>query len=354
MTGAVSLAKKEARDILRERTIVLAILVQLFVAAFSAFLAVGLLVLYDPGAVGAAPQMQVGYSGPGGFDDVLEDSPSLELVRVDRAEGIEAFQQGRIDAFVDETYSDASGTRVTTLVLPEGEVRTSLLVTELKTALDDYERQLREDRADRLEQDVTYAETDASPTVSFTFAYSILLPLLVATPVFLSGAITADSLSDEINEDTLTLLRSTPLSAGEIVLGKMLTPVLLVPAQIAVWLGLLWFNGIPVANLPILLLFATAMGAILAGCGTLVAVVAQREGPTQAAYTLLVLALALLSVMLPQDPANLVARASVGMLDGTSYAMLGLYVATAAAVLGIAVHIVGDRMRDDRLTPGAG
>lgn len=352
MKRALALAEKEARDILRERTIVLAVLVQLFVAAFSAFLAVGLLVLYDPGAVGRTPEMQVGYAGPGGFDDAIADAPNLELVRVDPEEGRERFRAGELDALARERYANASGIRTVSLLLPEGEVQTSLLVSELKTALDEYEHELREQRAERLQHPVLSVETGADPQVSFTFAYSVLIPLLVATPVFLAGAITADALSDEINEGTMLVLRASPLTPGEIVVGKLLAPVLLVPAQVALWLGLLWANGIPVANLPAILLASTALGAMMAAFGTLVASLLKREGPTQAAYTLLVLALALLSLLLPQDPANLIARAGVGTLNAASWLTIGIYVTVATLALAAAVHVVGDRLAADRLQPG--
>lgn len=352
VTRALALAHKEIRDIMRERTIVLAILVQLFVAAFSAFLAVGLLVLYNPGAVGSTPAMDVAYAGDGGFDRAIENSPALDLERMGIDEAQAAFQTGQVSAIAQESYDDANGTRTVTLFLPEGEVRTSLLVTELKTALEEYEQELRTERADRLSQSLVYAASDAEPTVSFTFAYSVLIPLLVATPVFLAGAITADSLSDEINEGTLDLLRASPLSPAEIVVGKLLAPVLLVPAQVALWLGLLWVNGIPTANLTAIMVASTAMGTILAACGTLVAAFAQREGPTQAGYTVLVLALALLSVLAPRDPANLIARAGVGMMDAASWATVGVYVVLAVAGVALAVQVVGRRLQADQLQPG--
>jgi ABC-type Na+ efflux pump permease subunit len=353
VSGLLALARKELGDIVRERTIVMAVLVQLFVAAFSAFLAVGLLVLYDPGAVGTAPQMQVAYNGTGGFDEALEDAPALDPVELSPSEAREAFDAGRVTAIALEHDPGPDDPRYIALTVPEGEVLSSLVVTELKSALEEHERDLRQDRADRLETPIAYADTDADPSVAFTFAYSILIPLLVATPVFLAGAITADSLSDEINEATLPLLQASPLTGTELVLGKLAAPVLLVPAQVAAWVALLWFNGLPVARLDVVLVAATLLGALVAGLGTLVAAYAQREGPTQAAYTVLVLGLALLSVLLPQDPANLVARASVGALDAASWATLGVYAAGALAAVTAAVLVVRTRLRADELRPGA-
>jgi ABC-type transport system involved in multi-copper enzyme maturation permease subunit len=351
---ALTLARKEMRDIVRERTIVMAVLVQLFVAAFSAFLAVGLLTLYDPGAVGAAPDMRVAYHGEGDFDDVLADSGPIEVVDMEPEEAREAFEAGRVSGVIAEHDLGEDQPRLVTATVPEDEIVTSLLVTELKSALDTYEQQLRDDRSQRLDHPITYADNDADPSVAFTFAYSILIPLLVATPVFLAGAITADALSDEINEGTLPLLQASPLTSTEIVLGKLAAPVLLVPLQVAAWVALLWFNGLPVVRLDVVLLAATLMGALLAGCGTLVAAYAQREGPTQAVYTVLVLGLGLLSLLAPQDPANLIALASVGALGPASWVTIGLYAILATVTVLAGVLVVRHRMRADQLRPGAG
>lgn len=352
MKGAFRLAGKELSDVFRERTIVLALVVQLFVAAFSTFLAVGLVALYQPGELGAGTEMQVGYAGPGGFAGVLDDQPSLDAVEVEPRAGLEAFRSGELDALIIEEDANASQPARVQIRVPEGELRSSLLVSELKTALDEYEHMLRLDRSERLEHQVLRVEGPASPPVAFSFAYSTLLPLLVAAPVFLAGAVSADSLSDEINEGTLLLLRSTPLSSAAVVVGKLITPILLVPAQVALWMALMTLNGLPIAAPGVVLVAATALGTILSASGVLTASMTRREGLTQAAYTLIVLALSGVSLLMPQDPANLVARAGVGNLNAASYATLGLYALVAALVVGLAVKVVGDRMEADRLQPG--
>jgi ABC-type Na+ efflux pump permease subunit len=338
--------------VLRERTIVLALVVQLFVAAFSTFLAVGLVALYQPGSVGTSSQMDIAYAGGGGFGDVLEQRDSLNPVAVEPREGLEAFRSGEVDAFALEPEANASQPQRVQLWVPEGEVQSTLLVNELKSALDDYEHELRQERSDRLERDVLRVEGPDDVSVAFDFAYGVLLPLLVAVPVFLSGGITADSLSDEINEGTLTLLRASPLSSAEVAVGKMLTPILLVPAQVALWMGLMWANGLPTAAPGAVFAIALAAGALVCSIGLLVGAMARREGPTQAAYTLVMLAVGGLSLLLPQDPANLIARAGVGALNAQSYLTIAIYVALALLAGATAINIVGDRMAADRLQPG--
>jgi ABC-type Na+ efflux pump permease subunit len=335
-------------DILRERSIVLAIATQLFVALFSAFLTIGLVGLYDPESIQGFPESSVAYIGPGGFDTYLDDAQNLGVVALDDVEdALEGFRGGRFLAVVEETYDAAGGARTVSILLPEGEITTTLVVTQFKDLLRDYERDLRLERQDRLDQQVLYAETEADPNPYFGFVYTALLPLLVLTPVFLAGAITGDSMTQEIESRTLTLLRASPLSPAEFVLGKLLVPVLLVPAQVLLWIVLILWNGIPVHNIGPILLLATLMGAILSGVNAAVAVLVKREGVTQAAYTIIALFLSLVAFLLPQDPLNLLARMGVGSMDTASWTTLGAYAALAVATLAGTFAFVGRRIRQD-------
>src|SRR5688572_5264806 len=105
MKGMLAVAGKDLRDILRERSILASLVVQLFVAGFSTFLSVGLTGLYDPSSVDAFPGAQVGYAGPSGegFDDYLEGAGNIELVPTTAEAGLEAFREGRLAALVEET-----------------------------------------------------------------------------------------------------------------------------------------------------------------------------------------------------------------------------------------------------------
>lgn len=347
MRRALTIAWRETRDIVRERTIVMALLTQLFVAAFSAFLTVGLVALYEPASVRELPELDVAYVGPGGFDVVLDEAGNLEVAQLDLPTALARFQEGSLFAVIEETYADAEGQRTVTLLLPEDELATTLVVNQLKDLLTEYERGLRLERQDRLEQEVLYVDSDADQAVYFDFAYSVLLPLLVATPVFLAGAITADSVAEEISTKSLALLRASPASMNEIVLGKLLVPVLLAPAQVLLWIGFLRLNGLPVANVGLVLLIAFALGLVLAGLSIVLAVQVRREGQVQAAYTVVVLVLALASLMLPRDPFNLIALTAVDLVDASVVATLGVYLFAGLACLTLGLWAANRQVRRD-------
>jgi ABC-type Na+ efflux pump permease subunit len=342
----LAVAGKELRDILREKSIVVALLVQFFIAAFSAFLTVGLLGLYDPGSIATHPPADVAYSGPGGFDAVLRTAPNLRLA-VNASGALQAFNSGRFDAVIQESV-DAGGVRTVTLLVPEGELKSTLLVTQFRDLLQAYERALREANQPRLEHRLMeLPATVRQGVVPYPFVYATLVPLLFLTPIFLSGAVAGDAFSSEIQNRTLLLLRSAPLSLPRILLGKMLVPLLLAPAQFLLWVGLLALNGLPVAGLGWLVLLSLALTLLLCSLGFALAARLRRDGPTQAAYALVAILLSVGSLFLPRDVLNLVARLATGDLDGTALLTLALLSGLAIAACALGLRDAAQRIRRD-------
>jgi ABC-type Na+ efflux pump permease subunit len=341
-----AVAGKELRDIAREKTIVVALLVQFFIAAFSAFLTVGLMGLYDPGSVSSRPAADVGYVGSGGFEAVLRTAPNLH-VHANATDPIARFSRGELDAVVQESVGP-DGVRTVTLVVPDGELKSTLLVTQFRDLLQSYETQLRQANQPRLQHRLLELPAqDHQGAVPYPFVYATLLPLLLLTPVFLSGAIAGDAFSGEIQSRTLLLLRSAPTSLARILLGKLLVPLLLAPAQFLLWSGLLALNGLRVGNLGWLMLLSAALTLLLCGLGFALAARLGRDGPTQAAYALVAIVLAVASLFLPRDPLNLIARLGSGEVDGTALATLGLIAAGAVACAFFGIRDATQRIRRD-------
>lgn len=351
MRAILAVAGKELRDILRERTILVSLTVQLFVAGFSAFLSVGLTGLYDPASVEAFPQTDVGYAGPGGFDAYLDgaDVPNLDVVRLDANAALQAFREGRLGAVVEETVDD-DGVRHLGILLPDGTIEATLLLTQFKGLLQEYEGDLRVAGQDRLTQQLLQApQPTSSRGASYAFTYSTLVPLLVLTPIFLSGAIAGDAFVHEVQTRTLLILRATPLSGAGLLLGKLLVPVLLAPAQVLLWMGLLTLNGIPVPGLPLLLGLSLLLALLMAGVGIALASLIRHEGQVQATYALLVLVLGVSSLLLPHDPLNLLALAATGAMPTSGWLTVGAWTLAAALSAGLGLPFAARRMRRDQV-----
>ena len=350
LRGVLAVAGKDLRDVLRERSILASLVVQLFVAGFSTFLSVGLSGLYDPSSIDSFPRSEVGYAGPGGFDDYLEqpDTRNIRLTRLDATAGLEEFDAGRLAMLVEETEAP-DGTRTVTLLLPEGTLQTTLLLTQAKGLLQDYEHDLREARQGRVAQEVLRVEApEAGRAASYGFVYGTLLPLLVLTPVFLSGAIAGDAFVQEVQTRTLLLLRASPLSVPAMLAGKLLVPVALAPLQVLLWVGLLRLNGIAVHGLLAILALATLMALLLAGLGVALASWVRKEGQVQAAYALVVILLGVASLLLPHDVLNLVALLGSGDVPASAWLAFALVGAAAAASAGLGLPFAARRIRRDQ------
>lgn len=350
MTGILSLASKEARDIFRERTILVSLLVQLFVAGFSTFLSVGLTGLYDPESVNAFPRTDVIYAGPGGFEPYLRQVPNLEVDTMPVRDALEAYRDGEAGAVVEEVWDGANGTRYVSILVGDGTIEATLLLTQMKGMLQDYEHDLRVERQERLEQRVIEApEARSGRGASFAFTYGTLVPLLILTPVFLSGAIAGDSFVHEVQTRTLLILRSSPLSGAGLLVGKLLVPVLLAPAQVLLWMGLLELNGIHVPGLLLLLVITTLLALLMAGLGVALASLIRHEGQVQATYALLVLVVSVAALALPHDPLNVLALAATDALPPTGWLTLGAWAAAAALSVGLGVPFAARRIRRDQV-----
>ncbi|MFB6125019.1 MAG: ABC transporter permease [Halanaeroarchaeum sp.] len=334
MRRRLRLARRELTSLRAEKTIVLALLIQLFVAAFSSFLVVGLVSMYDPGASQGAYSVQVGVAGnaSGDLSSVVAAGNARTVERFEsRAAALDAFDSRQVDAVLIANY-ESNGRAVVQAIAPEGDFRTTLVLVQLKDALSSFERQRRLALVDRLSRRPLPVPDAPGGNPYFGFTYTVLVPLLAFLPAFISGSIAADSIAEEIERGTLELLRVAPLSTAQIVDGKALAMVALAPAQAALWLLFLSVNGTTIAHpATILVLVAALAGALVVlGAGLAIAIGVRREA--QLLYSLVALVLFGATVFLPENPPNVVAKLAIGSATTATYATVaGL---AAAAVVG--------------------
>jgi ABC-2 type transport system permease protein len=332
-------ARRELASLRSEKTIVLALLIQVFVAAFSSFLVVGLVSLYDPGATGGF-DVEVAVAG----DDVerlvavVEDEPGVDARAYDtRAGAMADFESSTAQAYrVDAvllTDRRADGTVEVTARVPDGSFETTLVVVQVRDVLQSYERTLREDRADRLETDLVELPDRAPSSPYFGFTYTVLVPLLLFLPTFIGGSVAVDSLSEEVERGTLELLRVTPTTLPEIIDGKLVAAAAPVPVQVAAWFLLLRFNGTVVRNLLPLVLFAGALAVAVSAVGLGVAAATRDRRQAQFLYSTGLLVLFAATLTLPQNPQNVVARLAIGSPGPGTWASLAGTVVLAAVTL---------------------
>ncbi len=347
-----TIAKRELASLRAEKTIVLALLIQLFVAAFSSFLVVGLVSLYDPGsAAGYSVETAVAGDDANDLLRAVESTDGMDgRLYPGREAAAEAFNDREVDAAMLATATTDGRLEVRVLV-PDSNVATTLVVVRAREALRAFERLERDQRSASLTAETLELPPGAGASPYFGFTYTVLVPLLLFLPVFIAGSVTVDSLTEELERGTLELLRVAPVTMTDIVEGKLLAAAGLAPVQAALWLALLSANGTAIAPGPNLvstmagvlaLLGLTAgLAALVTALGAALALTAPDRRAAQTVYSLGVLGLFGLAALSPVNPANVAAKLAVGSGDPVSYLAVGAVVvfgavAVAAARVGVA------------------
>jgi len=339
----LTIAKRELWVLGREKTIILALVIQLFVAGFSGFLVVGLVSLYDPASVEGL-QIEAAVTGDASDDlqAAIDQQDSMTATEYNTsAEAFDAFSEGRAQAVFETAIQD--GRIQVTLTAPEGSLETTLVVAEGQQALRALERQQRAERAAHLSVQPLQLPQDRGGNPYFDFTYTVLLPLLVFLPVFISGSITVDSITEEVDRGTLELLRVAPVSLTEIVDGKALAMIAIAPIQAMAWLALLSANGVGIANWSWLFGLVSASAVLVVSFAVGIALLASNRQSAQLLFSIGVLLLFAAASFLPVNPANTAALLAIDSATPVTY--LGVVAAVlAAGVIAFGVRLFVGRV----------
>jgi len=338
-------AKKELAGINYEKTILLAILLQLFVAMFSSFLMVGLTSLYDPSSVSqySTFRYSIGYAGANStLLDRLKGSEGFTVYEMDLSQALEALKERKLAAvlYVPDTPPAAADPIQVTLYTLQNDIQATVVGVKLKDILLGFEGDLRDARAARITAEPVGVQFPPAERAEgfYEFVYGLLIPLLMFMPAIISASLIIDLITEEYQHETLETLLSTPITFTEMVWGKILTCEILVPVQAAAWLLLLALNGIRILNPVPILLLVTAASLILILLSALTALHYRERTAAQFIYSTALVVVILFVVAVPGNPLNLIVRASVGNV-GPEIGGVILLVSAAAALLGYVTHL---------------
>jgi len=344
------IAKKEFLGLSSEKTIIFAVLLQVFIAMFSSFLMVGLTAMYDPEALEGYSTVAygVGYAGAdSALIDEFEKRDDLVLHRMDLSAALRALRDRKVAAvvYVPDTPPDAEGPVAITLYLIQNDLQSSVINVKVKEVLQGYERELREVRADRMVSfpvGLNFPGTGDAESF-YEFVYGLLLPLLVLLPAVISAALIIDLITEEYQRQTLDTLLSTPVTFNEMISGKIAACWAIVPVQAGAWILLLEANGIAVGNPVPILLHVSAAGLFLILLGAATALHYRERTSAQFVFSTGLVVVFLLVMAIPYNPLNLVVRLAVETADPVHWPIL-LLVSGATVLLALAVAAYGRRV----------
>ena len=311
ITPFMAVIKKELASVLRDRTIVIAILIQLFIASFSSALLLGMLSLYDSDTIMKVSGAGIKIGVVGASDNPLMPflvEYGLQVTTFPTlADAETGFFQGQVLAIVD-TPQNANGLTEVKLYLPDSEAVSLLIRMVIQEPLKQYENSLRIQNG----IEVRYTDLKGKPSISFEFIYSVLLPMLMFFPAFVAGSMTIDSITEEVENNTLQTLLSAPLSVNGMIGAKIVSAVILSILQCIAWLTLLQLNGIVIQHTGWILLLALIVGGITSTSAALGAVLLKDRERSQFIYSLILLASAAISTLLNLSPITTLSRLAIG------------------------------------------
>ncbi len=321
MGGFHAIVKKELASVMKEKTMALAILIQLLIAAFSSVILVGLVSFYDPTSIGqnTALHFSVGVVGDsdGALESLLKGSRFTVSSFASVDDALESMRAGSLDAVMAISGGTVVDMR---LYLPPSDTRSTVITMALQEPLKRYENYLREKNGVH----VRYTGMDGRDSTTYEFLYTFIVPLLMLFPAFIAGSMIIDSISEEIENKTMDTLLSTPVSLSGVLFGKAVAAILLAVAQCIAWLLLLSLNRLYVQNALAVLLLALMVSAFVTFGSALISMYFKDRERSQFAYSILLMTAAGACFAINPSPISLMARLAmgdphVGILDVSLY-----------------------------------
>lgn len=311
MTPFWAVVKRELWSVIRDRTILISILIQFFIASFSSGLFLGMLQLYDVDTIlrlsGGAIRIGVVDAGQSQLGPLItkHGMTVVPFATLDQAQA--GFYQGQAVAIIDAPKAADNITEIG-IYLPQSNTISSIVRMVIQEPLKEYENYLRIEKG----VDIRYTDLQGEPSTSFEFVYSVLLPLLMFFPAFVAGSLAIDALTEEFENDTMDTLLSAPLTVHGMINAKVTSVVILAVAQCGLWLVLLKLNGIAIQNTIWIFLLALIVSGITSTSAALGAVLLRDRERSQFMYALMLLTAIALSNLVNLSPITILSRLAIG------------------------------------------
>lgn len=328
------LVKKELRSVRREKTIMFAIIIQIFIAGFSSILLIGMTSFYDPSSIGDNAAMNINVGVVGEADSAVayfvDQEPNITVYRFSYPEEAEAgFRSGMVDAIMGVPPPE-NGVVDMKLILPRSDAESMLILMTLDQPLQKAENYLRQQNGIELH----YADLGGKQSTTFEFLYAVIIPVLMFFPALIAGSITVDTISEEMQNKTLDTLWAAPLSLGRIFSSKIFAAVVTALVQCILWVILLRINSFAVSNIAGVLTLAMLIAFCVSFGAGIIALFFRDRDRAQFVFSIVLVMMAGLSYLVDPAPFELMTRLAAGS-RGVGWLQVVSYLLPLAALSGV-------------------
>jgi len=308
---------KDLKSLKKEKTFITIMALILFIASFASVITFGLLLLYNPNAIGVtvSNDVNIAFVGNATILEKIIDGWKYRTIE----DALSAFKSGDVDAIVWLPEENVHDVNIVVIFLPKDEIISIKIALILKEKMIAYERFLRkingipEDLGIKV-VDCEYRKVDVPEDYSsaFKFVYVVLIPILVLTTAVISAGLLIDMVTEEIETKTLHVLASTPLRLERFILEKLVTPFILSFSLTIAWISLLILNGIRINCIPILILIAMSVTSVFISISLFLTLFFAERESAQLTFFIFSIGIVALSFSHPLMPSGVTARISAG------------------------------------------
>jgi ABC-type Na+ efflux pump permease subunit len=151
-----------------------------------------------------------------------------------------------------------------------------------------------------------------------------------------AGSLSIDSLTEEVENNTIQTLLSGPLTVNGIVSAKISAVLILSFLQCGAWLVLLRLNGTAIQNIGWIFVLALIVSGITATSAALCAILLKDRERSQFMYALILLAAVAISNLLNFSPIVTLSRLAIGdpFISGWQVAWFAIFLTGIYLLLG--------------------
>jgi ABC-type transport system involved in multi-copper enzyme maturation permease subunit len=308
---------KDLKSLKKEKTFITIMALILFIASFASVITFGLILLYNPDAVGitVSDEINIAFVGNATILEKIVGGKKYESI----SDALSAFKSGEVDAVVWLPEENVHDVNIVEVFLPKDEIVSIKAALVLKEKMIAYEKILR--RSNGIPEDLgievldyNYHRVDVPEDFSsaFKFVYVVLIPILVLTTAAISAGLLIDLITEEIETGTFHVLASTPLKHERFILEKLTTPLIISLCLTFAWLSLLTLNGIVIKNVSAILLISTSVSLILISLSLFLTLFFAERESAQLTFSLFSVGIVALSFTSPFMPSGVIARIAAG------------------------------------------
>ncbi|MFC2154665.1 ABC transporter permease subunit [Candidatus Altiarchaeota archaeon] len=299
MKKSLIIAKREIKSMLRERTLILVIMVELLLVIFSGLLNVGYVLLTSPEmsselqSLNSFVAVGIVSNTPQPYTIALFASGMPYLLYDDLGKAISDFQDGLIDVVLVGDIDKTQNSSLVNIYIPKNSPKIDLIKLGVRTMFLRMEDDLRTEKIREYRPNISLFSVDAKEgdrSKEIEIYYIFTLPLLLFLPSLIAGSLVIDSITEDIENKTIINLLESPLTNIQIVAGKNLGALFICLTQSFAWLGILSFLELGIQGHLSLVFVSLLYTVIFTNLGSMVALKLKNLRNSQIMHTLLSMA----------------------------------------------------------------